>query len=149
MSSYHINFLFTKLKWRGRAPGGIPIEGIHPQQGQTTTPGTPFPALFEQCVGSFSSRSEQWRVARRGLRFIRRPYPRRLECLTICRCNYKCSTFYSVNYRPLELVRRGLETHDLPHGCPILNQNFGLSNELIKVELPPVVMVVRLNYHRW
>ena len=35
------------------------------------------------------------------------------------------------------MVRRGLETHDLPHGCPILNQNFGLSNELIKVELPP------------
>ena len=41
---------------KGKGTEGIPIEGIHLQQGQTTTPGTPFHALFEQCVGSFSSR---------------------------------------------------------------------------------------------
>ena len=58
MSSHHINFLFTELKWTGKTPEVIPIEGIHPQQGQTTTPGAPFPALklFEQSVGSFTSR---------------------------------------------------------------------------------------------
>ena len=36
-------------------PEVIPIEGICPQQGQTMTPGTPCPTLFEQCVGSFTS----------------------------------------------------------------------------------------------
>lgn len=34
----------------------IPIEAIHPQQGQATTPETPFPALFELCMGSFTPR---------------------------------------------------------------------------------------------
>ena len=29
---------------------------IRPQQGQTTTPGAPLRSLFEQCVGSFTSR---------------------------------------------------------------------------------------------
>ena len=33
------------------------------------------------------------------------PYPRRLESLTICWCNYKGSTFYSVILRPWVLVR--------------------------------------------
>ena len=32
------------------------------------------------------------------------PYPRRLESLTICRCNYKGSTFSSVILRPSVLV---------------------------------------------
>ena len=34
-----------------------------------------------------------------------RPRPRRLESLTICRCHYKGSTFFSVILRPWELVR--------------------------------------------
>ena len=33
------------------------------------------------------------------------PYPRRLESLTVCRCNYKGSTFSSVILRPWVLVR--------------------------------------------
>ena len=33
------------------------------------------------------------------------PYPRRLEILTICWCNYKGSTFYAVILRPWMLVR--------------------------------------------
>ena len=33
------------------------------------------------------------------------PYPRRLESLTICRCNYKGSTFSSVILRPWVMVR--------------------------------------------
>ena len=33
------------------------------------------------------------------------PYPRRLESLTICWCDYKGSTFYSVILRPWVLVR--------------------------------------------
>ena len=46
------------------------------------------------------------------------PYPRRLESLIICWCNYKGSTFSSVILRPWVLVR----THDLPRGSPVLNQ---------------------------
>ena len=42
------------IEWKGRIPEAIPIEGIRPQQGQTTTPETPCPTLFEQCVGSFT-----------------------------------------------------------------------------------------------
>ena len=38
------------------------------------------------------------------------PYPRRLESLTICRCNCKGSTFSSV------------QTHDLSHDSPMQNQ---------------------------
>ena len=43
------------------------------------------------------------------------PYPRRLERLTICRWNYKGSTFYSVILRPQVLVRSRTRTLDLPH----------------------------------
>ena len=38
------------------------------------------------------------------------PYPRRLERLTICRYNYKSSTFFSVILRPGVLVRKKLST---------------------------------------
>ena len=39
-----------------------------------------------------------------------RPYPRRLESLTICRCNYKNSTFSSAIQRPWVLVRPELNS---------------------------------------
>ena len=39
---------------------------------------------------------------------IFRPYPRRLECLTICRCKYKGSTFSSVILRPWVFLSRTL-----------------------------------------
>ena len=48
------------------------------------------------------------RVVRQDLRLIAliySPYLRRLESLTICWCNYKGSTFYSVILRPWVLVR--------------------------------------------
>ena len=38
-----------------------------------------------------------------------RPYPRRLESLTVCRCHYKGSTFFSFIQRPWVLVRPGFE----------------------------------------
>ena len=46
------------------------------------------------------------------------PHPRRLERLTICRCYYKASTFSSVILRSCGRS----QTHDLPHGSPVLNQ---------------------------
>ena len=38
-----------------------------------------------------------------------RSYPRRLECLTVCRCHYKGSTFSSVIYILWVLARPGFE----------------------------------------
>ena len=40
---------------------------------------------------------------------VYRPYPRRLESLTICRFHYKGSTFFSVILRPSVLVRSRFE----------------------------------------
>ena len=51
-----------------------------------------------------------------------RPYPRRLESLTICRWYYKGSTFSSVILRPWVLVRSESRTHDLPRHSPVHNQ---------------------------
>ena len=51
--SYHIVstlFISTQLKWKGRIPEVIPIEGVCPQHGQTTTPGTPSPIRKELSV---------------------------------------------------------------------------------------------------
>ena len=53
---------------------------------------------------------------------VYRPYPSRLERLTICRCHCKGSTFSSVILRPRVFVRSGARTLDLPHGSPALYQ---------------------------
>ena len=49
------------------------------------------------------------------------PYPRRLESLTICWCNCKGSTFYSVILRPWLMVRSESNSN-LPRDSPMLNQ---------------------------
>jgi len=68
---------------------------------QTTTPGTSCPTLCEECVGSLTSPADyNTEDAGDSGPTVYRPYPRRLECLTICRCNYKDSTFSSVILRP-------------------------------------------------
>ena len=68
----------------------------------TTTPGTVIcPTLCDKCVGSFTSHGIVWTV--KGCETgptVYSPYPRRLESLTICGCNYKGSTFSSVILRP-------------------------------------------------
>ena len=60
--------------------------------------------FFDKCVGSITShRILEWRNCETGPPAYS-PYPRRLESLTICWCNYKGSTFSSVrpelNSRP-------------------------------------------------
>ena len=62
-------------------------------------------------VGSFTcyKNLNSERAVRRGQRLILRPYPRRLECLTICRQHILLS-FFS---RPLVLAGRGLNPR--PH----------------------------------
>ena len=56
-----------------------------------------YPTLYEECVGSLTS--HRFITCARACEMgptVYRPYPRRLESLTVCRCYYKGSTFSSV-----------------------------------------------------
>ena len=77
----------------------------------TTPTGSTPPTFYEQQGGIFyvPQESEQWKSCETGP-LVFRPYPRRLECLTICRCYKKGSTFSSVISRPWVLVRPGLNS---------------------------------------
>ena len=55
------------------------------------------PTLYEECVGSLTS--HRFITCARACETgptVYRPYPRRLESQTVCRCYYKGSTFSSV-----------------------------------------------------
>jgi len=54
---------------------------------QTTTPGTTCPTLYDDCVGSLTSPASHYSEDA-GDGAYDRPYPRRLEYLTICRCQH-------------------------------------------------------------
>ena len=54
------------------------------------------PYSCEQCVGSLMSHKVIMNKGCETGPTIYRPYPRRLDSLTICRCHYKGSTFSSV-----------------------------------------------------
>ena len=82
-------------------------------KGSTTPPGSMPPTLYEQVeqqCGFFQvpQESEQWKSCETGPTVFR-PYPRRLQYLTICRCLSKGSTFFSVTLRPWVLVRLEFE----------------------------------------
>ena len=74
-------------------------------KGCTTPLGSMPPTLYEQQCGLFSipQESKQWKSCDTGPTVFR-PYPRRLEILTVCRCHNKGSTFSSVVLRPWVLV---------------------------------------------
>ena len=79
----------------------ISLQITHPVQEKLTTPlGSAPPTLFEQWCGFLISNKTEPMVFR--------PYPGRLEILTICRFHYKDSTFFSVIKNPKCLSGQGL-----------------------------------------
>ena len=79
-------------------------------QGCTTPPGSMHATLYKQHCGFFyvPQESEEWKNCETG-RMVFRPYSRRLECLTFCRCHCRGSTFSSVILRPQVLVQPRFE----------------------------------------
>ena len=67
---------------------------------QTTTPGTTCPTLYDECLGSLTSPASHYSKDAGDGPTVYRPYPRRLEYLTSCRCHCKGSIFSSVILRP-------------------------------------------------
>ena len=88
----------------------------------TTTPGSTTPTLYEQCVGSLTSHSINIGKDCETGPTVFRPYPRRLESLTICRCHYKGSTFFSVIVKTLSVGPAGAWTRDLLLNRPVLSR---------------------------
>ena len=68
-------------------------------KGQTTTPGTSCPTLYDKRVGSFTSPANITSKMQETGPTVYSPYPRRPERLTVCWYNCKGSTFSSVILR--------------------------------------------------
>ena len=86
-------------------PYPIPQPG---KVGHTTEVYDPYSLRIVMCVLLCPTRTNQWKCCEMGPTVFH-PYLRRLESLTIYRCHYKGSTFFSVLLRPWVLVRPGFE----------------------------------------
>ena len=67
------------------------------------------------------TRTDQWKCCETGPTVFR-PYPRRLESLTVCRCHYKGSTFLVSYFKTLSVGPAAVRTRDLPLSKPALSQ---------------------------
>ena len=87
-------------------------------------PGSTPCTLFEQWCRFFyvPKEPDKWKCCETGTTVFR-PYPRRLESLTVRRCHYKGSTFFSVILRPWVLVRPGF-LHATSHSADWRSPNW-------------------------
>ena len=76
--------------------------------------------LLLQCVGSLTSHKVIMNKGCETGPTIYRPYPRRLDSLTICRQHFLLSYLKTLSVGPTEVW-----TRDLPHGSPVLYQLIG------------------------
>ena len=87
-----------------------PSSPTYPMKGCTTAPASTPPTLYEQQCGFFymyvPQESEQWKSCETGPTVFR-PYFRRIEYLSICRCQNKGSTFSSVILIPWARFLKG------------------------------------------
>ena len=80
------------------------------------------------------TRTNQWKCCETEPTDFR-PYPRRLESLTICRCHYKGSNFFSVIQRPWALVQLRFEPTTSQYGISVAE-----SQTFLLAKLPPAAM---------
>ena len=93
------------------------------QERLATSPRSTSPTLFEQWCRFFyvPQEPDKWKCCETGPTVFR-PYPRRLENVTVCRCHCKGSTFSSVILRTLSVGPAWVWTRDLPLSRPALSQ---------------------------
>ena len=129
-------YLFTSLIFwtqactEGMCTNGtqIPCEGCHPcpipqhvKVGHTNGVYDPFSFGRVMWVLLRPTRANQWKCCETGPTVFC-PYPRRLESLTICRCHYKGSSFFSVISRARVLAQPWFEPLKLPLSKLALSQ---------------------------
>ena len=81
------------------------------------------------------------------------PYPRSLESLSICRWNYKGSTFSSVLLRSRVLIQPGFEPATLSHSSPMLNHLSHRCAVLLNIPesglFTDFVKVAQMSFNTW
>ena len=108
-------YLFNLFIYQLSRHTGLPRENVYERDsdlmGGATLPGSKSPTYSFRIMMRVllrPTRTNQWKCCETGPTVFR-PYPRRLESLTICRSYYQGSTFFSVILRPWVLVRPGFK----------------------------------------
>ena len=128
-------FLFYQLFWTQTCPGGMGTNGTHRSHARCHPYPIPQPMKVGHTTGVYVPHSfravvwvllrptwtDQWKCCETGPTVFR-PYPRRLESLTICRCHYKGSTFFELFLKTLSVGPAGIWTGDLPLSRPSLSR---------------------------
>ena len=129
LSFFIFIYLITSTIWcrthnRAGFQLSVSLQITNPAQERLATPPrSTSPTLFEQWCRFFyvPQEPDKWKCCETGPTVFR-PYPRRLENVTVCRCHCKDSTFSSVILRTLSVGPAWVWTRDLPLSRPALSQ---------------------------